>query len=70
MAQDLKNIHAQQQSYGKFLPKTQDLNIKITSKNYRFSRHYILGTYNPNLTELILKPVLMYLNVFSYWRYS
>ena len=29
----------------------------------------MLGTYNPNLIELILKPVLMYLNVFSYWRY-
>ena len=26
-------------------------------------------TYNPNLTKLILKPLLMYLNVFSYWRY-
>ena len=38
-------------------------------REYRFLRHYILGTYNPNLTELILKPVLMYLNVFSYWRY-
>ena len=24
---------------------------------------------NPNLTELILKPELMYLDVFSYWRY-
>ena len=42
---------------------------EATSKNYRFLRHYILGTYNPNLIELILKPVLMYLNVFSYWRY-
>ena len=30
--------------------------------------HFILVTCNPNLTELILKPVLMYLNVFSYWR--
>ena len=40
---------------------------KKTSKNYRFLRHNILETYNPNLTELILKPVLMYLNVFSYW---
>ena len=29
----------------------------------------MLETYNPNLTEFILKPVLMYLNVFSYWRY-
>ena len=27
---------------------------------------YILVTYNPNLTELILKVVLMYVNVFSY----
>ena len=27
---------------------------------------FVLGTYNPNLIELILKPVLMYLNVFSY----
>ena len=31
--------------------------------------HYILGIYNPNLIELILKLVLMYLNIFSYWRY-
>ena len=70
IAHHLKNIHAQQLNYGKFLPKTQQYqNIKITSKNYRFSRHYQFGTYNPNLTELILKPVLIYLNVFSYWRY-
>ena len=47
-------------------PAAHKYNIKITSKNYKFLRHYILGTYNPNLTELILKPVLMYLNVFSY----
>ena len=39
-------------------------------KNYRFSRHYILGTYKPNLIELILKPVLIYLHFFSYWCYS
>ena len=65
-----KNIHAQQQNYGKFLPKTQQYkNNKITIKNYRFSRHNISGMYNPNLIELILKPVLMYLNVFSYWGY-
>ena len=24
--------------------------------------HYISGTYNPSFIELILKPVLMYLN--------
>ena len=29
----------------------------------------LFGTYNPNLTELILNPVLIHLNVFSYWRY-
>ena len=53
-----------------FLPKTQQyLNNKITSKNYRFSRHYILWIYNPNLVELIFKPVLMYLNVFCNWCY-
>ena len=28
-----------------------------------------LQMLEPNLIELILKPVLMYLNVFSYWRY-
>ena len=43
--------------------------ICITSKNYWFSRHCKLEKYNPNLKELILKPVLMYLNVFSYWLY-
>ena len=66
IAQHLKNIHAQQHNHRKFLPKTQYKNIKITSKNYRFLGHYILGRYNPNITELILKPELMYLNVFSY----
>ena len=70
IAQHLKNIHVQQQNYGKFLRKTQQHeNNKITSKNYRFSRHYILGTYNLKFIESILKPVLMYLNVFSNWRY-
>ena len=42
------------------------INIKISSKNYRFSRHFILGICNPNLIQLILKLVLMYLNIFSY----
>ena len=41
----------------------------MTSKNYSFSEHNILGIYNQNLIELILKPVLMYFNVFSYWNY-
>ena len=72
IAQHLKkNIHAQQHNYGIFF--TEDTAIleqkKITSKSYRFSKHYILETCNPNLIELILKPVLMYLNVFSYWHY-
>ena len=42
------------------------LNIKIINKNYRFSKHYILETCNRHLIELIFKPVLMCLNVFSY----
>ena len=33
------------------------------------SKHYILETYNQLLIELIFKPVLTYLNVFSYWHY-
>ena len=34
-----------------------------------FSKHYILETCNQHFIELIFKPVLMYLNVFSYWHY-
>ena len=30
---------------------------------------YILEIFNPNLIELILNPVLMYLSIFSNWRY-
>ena len=30
--------------------------------------HYILGTYNPNLIELIVL-MLIYLDAISYWRY-
>ena len=44
--------------------KIKTKNIHAQQRNY-----YISGTYNPNLIELILKSVLMYLNVFSYWRY-
>ena len=29
----------------------------------------MLEIYNLNLIEFILNPVLMYLNVFNYWRY-
>ena len=43
--------------------------IKIINKNFRFSKQYILETCNQHLIELIFKPVLMYLNVFSYWHY-
>ena len=32
------------------------------------SKHYISETYSQHLIELIFKPVLMYLNVFSYWH--
>ena len=64
---NLKHIHFQQQKYGKFSPKTQQYyNIKITNKNIRFLKHSILETCNPKLTELIFKPVLMYVSVFRY----
>ena len=70
IAQHLKNIYAQQHNYEKFSPTTQKYsNIKIINKNFRFSKHYILETCNQHLIELIFKPVLMYLNVFSYWHY-
>ena len=63
-----KNSHAQQQNYEKFSSKTTILEHQ-NNKKYRFSKHYILETCNLNLTELIIKPVLMYLNIFSYWHY-
>ena len=44
-------------------------NIKIINKNFRFSKHYILETSNQHLIELIFRPVLTYLNVFSNWHY-
>ena len=70
IAQHLKNIHAQQHNYEKFSPTTQQYsNIKIINKNFRFSKHYILETCNQHLIELIFKPVIKYLNVFSYWHY-
>ena len=70
IVQHLKNFHAWQLNFGKFLPKTQEYpNYEITSKNYRFSKRYILEICNPNLIELILKTVLVYLNIFSYWCY-
>ena len=57
-------------AYEKFSPTTQQYsNIKIINKNFRFSKHYILETCNQHLIELIFKPVLTYLNVFSYWHY-
>ena len=70
IAQHLKNIQAQQHNYEKFSPTTQQYsNIKIINKNFRFSKHYLLETCNQHLIELIFKPVLMYVNVFSYWHY-
>ena len=53
-----------------FSPTTQQYsNIKIINKNFRFWKNYILETCNQHLIELIFKPVLTYLNVFSYWHY-
>ena len=66
MAQHLKKHSCPTTELQKILTEFATVfNIKITSKNYRFSRYFILGTYNPNIIELIFKPVLMYLNVFS-----
>ena len=36
---------------------------------YRIRGELILETCNQHLIELIFKPVLTYLNVFSYWHY-
>ena len=67
IAQHLKTFMP---NYEKFSPTTQQYsNIKIINKNFRFLKHYILETCNQHLIELIFKPVLMYLNVFSYWHY-
>ena len=52
------------------LQKTQlYYNDNITSKNYRFLKRYILEIYNLNIIELLLNPVLIYLNDFSYCCY-
>ena len=47
-------------------PSTTILEHQNNKLKYNFLKHYILETCNPNLTELIFKPVLIYLNVFSY----
>ena len=43
-----------------------NIRTKQQAKNYRLSWCSILEIYNPNVIELILNPVLMYLHVFSY----
>ena len=48
---------------------TTILEHQNNKQTYRFSKHYILETCNRHLTELIFKPVLMYLNACSYWHY-
>ena len=58
--------HDQQLNFGKFLTQTQQYQNDKISKNYRFSRRYILEIYNTNLIELILTQMLMYFNVFGY----
>ena len=70
IAQHLKKHSCPKTQLRKFSPTTQQYsNIKIINKNFRFSKHYILETCNQHLIELIFKPVLTYLNVFSYWHY-
>ena len=70
IAQHLKKHSCPTIEFRKILTEnTTILEQQNNKQNYRVSRHYILGIYNPNLIEFILKPVLMYINVFSYWRY-
>ena len=66
ITQDLKKHSCPSTEFRKILTENND--IRTTSKNYRFSRRYILEIYNPNWIELILNVELMYLNVFSYRR--
>ena len=47
---------------------TTILEHQNNKQNIRFSKHYISETCSRHLIELIFKPVLMYLNVFSYWH--
>ena len=42
------------------------LTMHLSDTSSRFSKHYSLKTCNRHLIEFIFKPVLMYLNVFSY----
>ena len=69
IAQHLKKHSCPTTQIRKFSPTTQQYyNIKIINKNFRFSNHYISEMCSRHLIELIFKPVLMYLNVFSYWH--
>ena len=45
---------------------TTILELQNNKQKLQILEHYILETCNRHLTELIFKPVLMYLNVFSY----
>ena len=42
--------------------------LEHQNNKQKLHRHYILETCNQHLIELIFKPVLMYLNIFSYWH--
>ena len=69
IAQHLKKHSCPTTQLRKFLTdNTKILEHQIINKNFRFSKHYISETCSRHLIELIFKPVLMYLNVFSYWH--
>ena len=47
---------------------TTILEHQNNKQKFQILTHYILETCNQHLIELIFQPVLMYLNVFSYWH--
>ena len=68
IAQHLKKHSCPTTQLRKILTDNTTILEHQNNKNYRFSKHYILETCHWHLIELIFKPVLMYLNVFSNWH--
>ena len=69
IAQDLKKHSYPTIEIRIILTENTILEHQNNKQKLQILEDYILETCNPNLTELIFKPVLMYLNVFSYWHY-
>ena len=68
ITQHLKIQFCPTTEFRKTLPETQQYwNNRLTNKVYKFSKLFILGTNILISIKLILKPVVSYLNVFSYY---